>query len=178
MGWADECECHKPPPKKKVAAKKAGPKGKRSPRGRKGGKLAMADKSTARTMPASYFELVKEFPLIHIRNDAHLDTAGKMIDRLLQEELDKGAEEYLDVLTDLVERYEDGHHPIPDASAADVLRELMTSNRLSQQQLAKQVKISQSTISAVLNGNRSLTREHVITLAKFFHVSSAAFLPG
>jgi HTH-type transcriptional regulator/antitoxin HigA len=137
----------------------------------------MIIKTTARTMPASYFKLVKQFPLTHIRDDAHLDAAQKMIDRLLQENLDTGAQEYLDVLTDLVESYEDEHYAIPDASEADVLRELMASNRLSQQQLARQVKISQSTIAAVLNGNRSLTREQVITLAKFFHVSAAAFLP-
>jgi plasmid maintenance system antidote protein VapI len=29
-----------------------------------------------------------------------------------------------------------------------------------------------------LNGNRSLTKEQVIKLAKFFHVSPAAFLPA
>src|SRR5258708_2688946 len=131
----------------------------------------MTIKTTARTMPATYFKLVKQFPLTHIRDDAHLDAAQKMLDRLLQENLDTGAQEYLDVLTDLVESYEDEHYAIPDASDADVLRELMASNRLSQQQLARQVKISQSTISAVLNGNRSLPREQVITLAKFFHVS-------
>ena len=45
-------------------------------------------------------------------------------------------------------------HPIPDASEAEVLRTLMTSNDLSQSSLARQVGISQSTISAVLAGTR------------------------
>jgi HTH-type transcriptional regulator / antitoxin HigA len=138
----------------------------------------MASKTTTRTLPDTYFALVKEFPLTHLRDDAHLDAAHAMIDRLLQEELDEGAQEYLDVLTDLVERYEDEHFVFPEASEADVLRILMSSNRLSQSSLAKKVGISQSTISAVLNGTRALTKGQVIKLASFFNVSPAAFLPA
>jgi HTH-type transcriptional regulator / antitoxin HigA len=81
-------------------------------------------------------------------------------------------------LTDLVEIYEKAHEPAPDVSEADVLRELMRSNGLSQKELERRVGIAQSTISAVLNGTRSLTREQVITLARFFNVAPAAFLPA
>jgi HTH-type transcriptional regulator/antitoxin HigA len=129
-------------------------------------------------LPDSYYELVQRFPLTHIRDEAHLDAAQEVIDRLLEKELDRGGREYLDALTDLVETYEDEHHPIPDASEADVLRFLMESNGLSQARLAKAVGISQSTLSAVLGGARSLTKEQVVSLAKFFHVSPAAFLPN
>jgi HTH-type transcriptional regulator / antitoxin HigA len=138
----------------------------------------MAVKTTTRKLPDTYFELVKQFPLTRIRDEDHLDAAQEMIDRLLEKNLDTGEQDYLDVLTDLVETYEDEHHPIPDASEADVLRELMRSNGLSQLKLAREVGISQSTISAVLNGTRSLTKEQVIRLAQFFHISPAAFLPA
>jgi HTH-type transcriptional regulator / antitoxin HigA len=66
---------------------------------------------------------------------------------------------------------------MPDVSEADVLRELMRSNRLSQLQLAKAVGMAQSTVSAVLTGARSLTKGHVLKLAKFFGIAPAAFLP-
>jgi HTH-type transcriptional regulator/antitoxin HigA len=138
----------------------------------------MAAKTTMRVLPDTYFALVKEFPLTHIRDDAHLNAAHAMIDRLLREEPDEGAQEYLDVLTDMVAMYEDEHFVFPDAPEADVLRLLMSSNNLSQLKLAKRVGISQSTISAVLNGTRTLTKDHVITLAKFFNVSPAVFLPA
>jgi len=137
----------------------------------------MTIETTDRPINDTYFDLVREFPLTHIKNRRHLGDAQRMIDRLLQLDLDNGAQEYLDVLTDLVEIYEDEHFPIPDASEADVLLELMRSNNLTQSQLAKKVAISQSTISAVLNGVRSLTRDHVVRLANFFRVSPAAFLP-
>ncbi len=138
----------------------------------------MPVKRPVRQLPDSYFELVRQFPLTHIRDDEHLSAAHAVIDRLLQEGLDEGAQEYLDALTDLVETYEDEHVAVPDASEADVLRLLMHSNGLSQARLAREVGISQSTLSAVLTGARSLTKGQVIRLARFFRVSAAAFLPA
>jgi HTH-type transcriptional regulator / antitoxin HigA len=132
--------------------------------------------TTTPPMPDTYFQLVKQFPLTHIRDEEHAEGAQAMIDHLLQKDLDSGEQAYLDVLTDLFEAYEDGHVPIPDASEADVLRGLMTSNKLSQPALAKKVGIAQSTISAVLTGSRSLTKGQMIVLAKFFQVAPGAFL--
>jgi HTH-type transcriptional regulator/antitoxin HigA len=129
-------------------------------------------------LPNTYFKLVRQFPLIHIQDDDHLDAAQTRIDRLLEQDLDRGAQEYLDALTDLVETYENEHEPMPDVSEAEVLRMLMQANQLSQPKLAKAVGISQSTISAVLSGARSLTKEQVVALARFFHISPAAFLPA
>ncbi len=127
--------------------------------------------------PDTYLALVIEFPLVPIRDDAHRARASAVLDQLLQQDLDRGQQDYLEVLTDLVEKYEEGHVPIPNASESDVLRELMRSHGLSQNALKAATGIAQSTISAVLNGERSLTKEQVITLAGFFGVSPLAFLP-
>jgi HTH-type transcriptional regulator/antitoxin HigA len=129
-------------------------------------------------LPRSYFKLVEQFPLTHVRNDNQLMAAQAVIDRLLERDLDEGEQEYLDALSDLVESYEDEHIPIPAASEADVLRELMRANGLTQGRLANKVGIAQSTISAVLNGTRSLTKVQVLRLAGFFNVSPTAFLPA
>jgi HTH-type transcriptional regulator / antitoxin HigA len=138
----------------------------------------MSFKSTARLLPDTYFELVKQFPLAHIQDDKHLAEAQNLIDHLLQRDLDDGEQAYLDVLTDLVEDYEEKHQQIPDVSEADVLRELLRSHNLTQAQVAKKVGIAQSTISAVLTGARSLTKEQIIAFAQFFRVAPAAFMPA
>ena len=104
----------------------------------------MTRKTAARTLPDVYFELVKRFPLTHIRDDDHLAEAEEVIGRLLTEDLDEGSQAYLDVLTDLIEAYEEEHVSIPDASEADVLRELMCANALSQSGLAKAAGVAQS----------------------------------
>ena len=137
----------------------------------------MPAKAIPYAMPASYMELVGRFPLAHIRDRDHLAAASDMIDSLLVLDLDEGGREYLDALTDLVEVYEDEHYPMGDASEADVLRTLMGGNRLSQCQLAEEVGIAQSTISAVLNGSRSLTKAHITRLAARFGCPRASSCP-
>lgn len=127
-------------------------------------------------MPDTYFELVKRFPLMHIRDDRHMAEAQAVMDELLEAPIEPGLEAYLNALTDLVEIYEDEQEPIIEASEADVLQELLSSNRMSQHQLAKNVGIAQSTISAVLNGERSLTKQQITLLAKHFHISPMAFM--
>lgn len=99
-----------------------------------------------------YLKLVKRFPLIHIRDEAHLNEALDLLNELLRQDRDQGTQDYLNVLTDLVAAYEDEHVPIPNVSESEVLRELMRSNRLSQMELAKAVGIAQSAASAVLTG--------------------------
>lgn len=138
----------------------------------------MAVKNHQSVMPDSYFELVKRFPLTHIRNRKHLGQALELVDELLQQHLDRGAQEYFDALSDLVASFEDQHTPIPDASESDVLRELWQASGRTQMELAKAVGISQSTLSAILSGDREMTKGHMVLLAKFFNVPPAVFLPS
>ena len=138
----------------------------------------MVVKNQPSAMPDSYFELVKRFPLTHIRSLRHLGQAIALVDELLQKRLDRGAQEYLDALSDLIATYEDEHAPIPDASESDVLRELMRSSGRNQTALSKAVGISQSTLSAILTGEREMTKSHMVALAKFFNVPPSVFLPS
>ena len=80
----------------------------------------------------------------------------------------------IELLTLLIERYEDEHCPIPDASPADVLRFLIEHNGLSQRDLIPELG-NEATVSLVLSGKRQLTREHIEKLSHRFHVSPAVF---
>ena len=126
----------------------------------------------------TYFKRVRRFPLVCIRDDRHLAEAQRVIDAMLQEELDPGAEAYLDVLSDLVSRYEDEHHPVPDATQAEVLALLLESNGMSQADLVRKTGIAKATVSDLVAGRRTPTVEQMGTLAKLFHLSPAVFLPA
>jgi HTH-type transcriptional regulator / antitoxin HigA len=137
------------------------------------GKLRTPPKGCERD---SYLELVCRFPLRPLRADADLDRAVEVIDGLLdRRKLDDGEQDYLDVLSDLVEKYEDEHVPIPPASDGDIIRFLLELRALSQADLARQAGIAESTISAVLSGKRQLSRRHIGILATFFKVEPAVF---
>ena len=121
---------------------------------------------------------MKQFQLTHVRSRKQLGQAIALVDELLRKRLDRGAQEYLDALSDLIATYEDEHSPIPDASESDVLRELMRSSGRTQTVLSQAVGIAQSTLSAILAGEREMTKSHMIALAKFFNVPPSVFLPS
>lgn len=133
--------------------------------------------STSGQLPGSYFKMVRQFPLIRLGNDHDLTAALATIDKLLTRQLDNGEAVYLSALTTLVQTYEREHHPIPDVTPAEVLRELADVNGLTGALLAQQSKIVPSTISALLTGKRRPTPEQMAALAAVFGVSPAVFMP-
>jgi HTH-type transcriptional regulator/antitoxin HigA len=123
-----------------------------------------------------YLKLVRAFPLRPLRSDAELDGAIAMIDSLItRDDLDMGEEDYLDVLSELVQRFEAEHDPIEPVADADMVRFLLQSNDMSQAELAERSEIAESTISEVLAGKRKLSRRHIAALSKVFRVSPAVF---
>jgi HTH-type transcriptional regulator/antitoxin HigA len=138
-------------------------------------------KKTKLTPPsATYFRLIREFPLRPIRSEAELDRAIAMLDRLIdQDSLDPAADDYLDVLSDLVEKYEEKHHPIDtsDLTDGDMLAHLIEARDVSQVEVSRQTGIAESTISEVLKGKRQLTRAQIDKLAAYFHVEPGVFFP-
>ncbi|AWM41238.1 helix-turn-helix protein [Gemmata obscuriglobus] len=130
-----------------------------------------------KSMPDSYFGLVRQFPLLCPTSDSELDAALMVIDDLLTQELDEGGEAYLSALTALVHAYEREHHAIPGATPAEVLRELVSANDLTATELAKRAGIALSTVSALMSGKRRPTPEQMASLAGIFKVHPGVFLP-
>jgi len=83
-------------------------------------------------------------------------------------------EEAIELMTLLVERYEQERYPIPAAAPADVLRFLLEHNGLSQRDIAPELG-SESTVSLVLSGKRQLNRDHIARLSRRLNVSPAVF---
>ncbi len=123
-----------------------------------------------------YFGLIQRFPLRPIRSDDDLTQAIGVIDSLVvRGDLDAGEQDYLDVLTDLVEKYESDEHPMPPVPDGALLRHLIEARGITQSRLADDVSIAVSTINEVLAGKRQLTRRHINVLARYFNISPAAF---
>jgi HTH-type transcriptional regulator/antitoxin HigA len=83
-------------------------------------------------------------------------------------------EEAIELMTVLVERYEQERYPLPEAEPADVLRYLLERNGLTQRDIAPELG-SESTVSLVLSGKRQLNRDHIARLSRRFNVSPAVF---
>jgi HTH-type transcriptional regulator/antitoxin HigA len=123
-----------------------------------------------------YFNLVVQFPLRPIRSDEELEEAVRMVDSLVdRRNLTSEEEDYLEVLGDLIERYEGEAHPMAPVSDAEMLRHLIEAKEVSQTEISTATGIADSTISEILKGKRSLNRAHIAKLSRYFKVSADVF---
>jgi HTH-type transcriptional regulator / antitoxin HigA len=81
---------------------------------------------------------------------------------------------FAELLTVLIEAYEEEHYPIRAASPVEVLAGLMEANNLKQKDLAPLLG-SESVVSEVLRGKRELNKGQIERLGKRFGVSPAVF---
>jgi len=83
--------------------------------------------------------------------------------------------EAIELLTLLIERYEETHYPIPPADAVSVVRLLLEQQGLAPRDLIPEFG-SESGVSMFLTKQRKLTLQQVRKLSKRFKLSADAFI--
>ncbi|MBI3693461.1 MAG: helix-turn-helix domain-containing protein [Acidobacteria bacterium] len=127
--------------------------------------------------PARYGRLLaKTLPRV-IQTDEEFD---RMV--ALLEELDFAAERstpeqeaLTELLTKLIEDYDDRRHPLPRLAPHKLLRHLMELRNLRQRDLIRLLGAS-SVVSDVVNGKRSISKAQAKKLAAFFRVPVELFI--
>lgn len=111
-----------------------------------------------------------------IHTEEELDQYAKALFRLTAKETPTASElQAIELLTMLVEQYEDRMHPIPSATPIEILRYLMERHSLKQKALVPELG-SESNVSQILSGTRNLTLPHSHALAASFSVPASAFI--
>jgi HTH-type transcriptional regulator/antitoxin HigA len=121
-------------------------------------------KLLARTLPA-VIETEAE-------NEHFLVEIEKLIDK---DQRSPEEDKLLDLMTTLVEDFEERNYPIPDAPPHEALQELMRSRGLKQRDLLD-IFGSDGIASEVVNGKRNISRTQAKSLAEFFHVPVDLFI--
>ncbi len=88
--------------------------------------------------------------------------------------LTRAERELADLLTLMIEDFEERHYALPKASPLEVLRFLMEQHGLKQKDLVD-VFGTPSIVSETLHGKRELSKEHIRRLSRRFQVSPEVF---
>jgi HTH-type transcriptional regulator/antitoxin HigA len=132
--------------------------------------------STQAASPA-YLQLIRRFPLRPIRSVEELDRAIAVVDSLVarMEQLTADERDYLEVLADLVEKFEAETYPEPKVPPHVMLAELIEIRGTTQTEVARETRISQSVMSEIVSGKRPMGRKTIETLARYFRVDPGLF---
>ena len=119
-------------------------------------------------VPDTYFRLVKRHPLTSIRSDQDLDAAQSVVDALVRENLDNGAQTYLDALSDLIIVYEQEQHAIAPLPPHELLAHMLEERRMSQADLMRMTGLAKATVSDLVSGRRPFTVNQMHAVANVF----------
>jgi HTH-type transcriptional regulator/antitoxin HigA len=111
-----------------------------------------------------------------IRTDEEHDRLANELVRLDErEDLSPEEQELAELLTVLIDEYEERRFPIRKASPQQTLRHLMEARNLTQKDLWK-IFGSKGITSEVFHGKRSISKAQAKKLAAFFHVGVELFI--
>jgi HTH-type transcriptional regulator / antitoxin HigA len=140
---------------------------------RRSGKMVAAKKAIDRQKYGKL--LARTLPAVietETENEHFLTEIEKLIDK---DQRSAEEDKLLDLMTTLVEDFEEKNYPIPDAPPHEALRELMASRGLKQRDLLG-IFGSDGIASEVVNGKRNISRAHAKSLAEYFHVPVDLFI--
>ena len=128
------------------------------------------------TVSAEYETLLTKFPPKVIRteeeNEAFLEILYDLDRR--SKTLTPAEKELADLLTLLIEDFDERQYPLPRAKPREVLQFLIDQHGLKQKDLVG-VFGTPSIVSEVLSGKRDLNKDHIKRLSQRFHVSPELF---
>jgi len=112
-----------------------------------------------------------------IHNDEELEMYTDALFRLTALENPSSSEvEAIELLTLLVERYEEEHYSVPKADPVSIVRFLIEQQHLTQRDLIPQFG-SESAVSMFMTGERNLTLGQVRKLSTRFKLPTDVFIP-
>ncbi len=128
------------------------------------------------TVSPEYSALLTKFPPKVIRTEKENETYTEILYDLdrRSKTLTPAEKELAELLTLLIEDFEEKQYHLPRTKPLDVLRFLMDQHGLKQKDLVD-VFGTPSVVSEVLSGKRELNKDHIKRLSDRFHVSPELF---
>lgn len=110
-----------------------------------------------------------------IRNRVQYDDYCKALEILLTLKSNSEVQDEIDLLTLLIETFDEAHNTFTELDPIALLRSFMAEHYLKPQQLVALLEVSKGYVSDILNYKKGLSKEVIRKLATHFKVRQEAF---
>jgi HTH-type transcriptional regulator/antitoxin HigA len=123
--------------------------------------------------PKTYAGLIALFSLRPLHDEVDYDNALEIAESLVgRVDLTEDQADYLDVLTDIIQKYESRHHAISGHSTPlKTLQNMLEERGMNASDLGRLLG-NRALGSAILRGQRQLSKSHIRLLADYFKIST------
>ena len=109
-----------------------------------------------------------------IKSQKQYDKYCNILEELISADDNKLSDE-IDLLTILIEKWDNEHDSFDETDPVELLKSLMDNNNLKAKDLCEIVGLSKGTISKILNYQKGLSKETIRKLSDHFNISQEAF---
>lgn len=110
-----------------------------------------------------------------IKSRDQYDTYCRVLEELVSSEIDDAVQDEIDLLTLLIETFDEAHRTFTELDPIALLRSFMAEHDLRPQQLVALLGVSKGYVSDILNYKKGLSKEVIRKLATHFKVRQEAF---
>jgi HTH-type transcriptional regulator/antitoxin HigA len=111
-----------------------------------------------------------------IKSKAQYREYSRILEDLVAAEFkSKEMKDEIDLLTLLLEKWDEEHNSFDDVDPIELLRSLMAERNLKAKDLVEILGVSKGLVSDVLNYKKGLSKEMIRKLSQYFKVSQEAF---
>ena len=109
-----------------------------------------------------------------IKSKEQYDNYCNILEELVIQE-NQNAQDEIDLLTLLIEKWDNEHSTLKDSDPIEILKSLMDEQDLKSKDLVDIVGLTKGTISKILNYNKGLSKDTIRKLSDYFKVSQETF---
>ena len=109
-----------------------------------------------------------------IKSKEQYDNYCNILEELVIQE-NKNAQDEIDLLNLLIEKWDNEHSTLKDSDPIEILKSLMAEKDLKSKDLVDIVGLTKGTISKILNYNKGLSKDTIRKLSDYFKVSQETF---
>lgn len=110
-----------------------------------------------------------------IKDKSQYDHYCRQLEELLEGEQNEAVQDEIDLLTLLIEKFDEAHNTFAESDPIALLRSFMADRGLKSQHLVEVLGVSKGYVSDILNYKKGLSKEVIRKLADYFKVRQEAF---
>lgn len=110
-----------------------------------------------------------------IKDKSQYDHYCRQLEELLEGEQNEAVQDEIDLLTLLIEKFDEAHSTFTESDPIALLRSFMKDRGLKSQHLVEILGVSKGYVSDILNYKKGLSKEVIRKLADYFKVRQEAF---
>jgi antitoxin component HigA of HigAB toxin-antitoxin module len=128
-------------------------------------------------IPETFTELARVWVPRAIHDRVEFENAMEVVGAMAGFKLNAEQEDYLETVSILADEFDRKRHPQPArAKPLEMLRHLVEEHNISSRALGRILGKDESLGSKILAGERAITVDHAVTLARHFGIQPEAFL--